>query len=120
MARIKIPREPESLLTLAADVYAKDQADGQSSPLNALVANKWSDIGSTIPQAQAAHREAERLRRLMEQEYAKRDLLLEPIQQTVRNSANLLKSIFANDPQKLGEWGFEVDSSPKSKPPTAP
>jgi len=33
----------------------------------------------------------------------------------VRSIAQFLKAMYSKNPHELGEWGFEVDSSPQKK-----
>jgi len=66
-------------------------------------------------QALATHKRAGELKRLMEQAYKQRDALLEPVDAIIRQSRDVLKGIYRNEPRKIGEFGFNVVAAPRSK-----
>jgi len=109
--RIAVSRNVGDVLGLADSVYQKHTADGTASPLLNLDGIDWSVVGPTIPTALAKHREAERLRNLMEKAYRERDLLMPPIDEAVKASRNLLKALNQKNPKRLSDWGFQVDDS---------
>jgi hypothetical protein len=111
-----IPRNPEDLLKLADKVYSKHQADGTKSELNNLDEEKydWDKVAPTIPACLALHDKAEKLKSEMEQVYRQRDALLLPIDFHVKGSSTYLKGKYSTNPKKLGEWGFEIDDTPKA------
>lgn len=113
--RIVVPTNVEGLLKLADGVYKKHIILGATSPLNALEDNNWATAGSKIAYTLQKHLEAEDLRRRSEEAYKERDISLPLITDTVRDSAGLLKKINSKNPKRLGEWGFEVDDTPKTK-----
>ena len=116
VGRISVSRKPEELLTLASQVFAKHQDDGAASPLSNLDGYDWTIVGPTIEQALARHREAEALKGQMEKAYRERDLLIEPIDETVKASRNLLKALNQKNPKRLADWGFQVaDTAPQAK-----
>lgn len=112
--RVDIPSNSLDRLNLAAKVYAKHQADGTSSPLNALQSHKWDDNGSKVAIALTHHNDAEDLQRQANLEYRKRDLNLDEVDITLRSSRDLLLSIFHDNPKELSQWGFDVSDSPKA------
>ncbi len=114
--RIKIPRNPEDLLKLAAKVNAKHLADGSKSELNNLDETKydWTKVSPNITQAQALHDKAEGFKGQMEQAYRERDAKMEPVKEHVTGSATYLKGKYSTQPKKLAEWGFEIDDTPKA------
>ena len=114
--RINVSHSPAELLELAAKVYGKHQADGESSPLNSLVDHDWSVTGPKIAPVLEIHKEAEALRKKMEVLYRERDMMLPEIEEIVRNSRNVLKSLHSKNPKRLGDWGFVVDDSVKRAP----
>jgi len=118
--RIVIPTNVGALLKLATLIFKKHQADGAASPLNALADYKWSDLGPNIALALAKHDEAEELSRRAEQAYRDRDKLMGDIPGLVRSSRDLLKGVYKKTPKKLGEWGFEVNDTPRASKPVAP
>lgn len=115
--RIAISRNLGKMLDLAAKVYSKHVADGDTSQLKVLEGDPWSAVGPTIEPALAKHNEAEKLKGQMEAAYRERDLLIPPIEAALKSSRNLLKALNTGNPKRLSEWGFEVDdtaSTPKN------
>lgn len=51
----------------------------------------------------------------MEEAYRDRDLVLPEIIEILLVSKSLLKAAYSKKPKKLGEWGFTVDDTPKTK-----
>ena len=113
--RILIPSNLIEHLQLAKKVYDKHNADGTSSPLNSLVDMNWEIIGPKIQECLDKHTEAEMYKQKMEAAYAERDKYLPEISEILRASKNLLKGIYAKNPKLLGNWGFEIDDSPKNR-----
>lgn len=111
--RVVIPRNPEQLLKLAQLIQAKDAELGEQSPLAFL---DWSAKLDTINEALAAQQEAESLRRQMESAYEQRDRKIKEITTWVRRSRDILTGIHREEMRKLGEYGFTVDSSARSRP----
>ena len=114
--RVNIPRNPDALLKTAGKVYNKHVADGTKSELNNMDETKydWVKVGPTIPICQELHDKAEALKSQMEQTYRDRDALLPGIDLHVKGSRDYLKGKYSKQPKKLGEWGFEIDDTPKA------
>jgi hypothetical protein len=110
--RVGIPVNTEDLLKLAQIIYEKHQSLGDASPLKVI---EWDKLGAKVNQALAAHLEAEELKRKTELKYRERDTLLKPIDELVKQSRDLLKALYRSEPKKLGEFGFNVDDTPKVK-----
>ena len=113
--RIKISASPREGLALAAKVYKKHLADGKDSLLNSLDGYDWSVSGPKIDPCLAKHEEAEELHKKAEEAYRVRDASLGEIVKIVRASKTILKGKYSKNPKMLGEWGFEVDDTPKQK-----
>lgn len=111
--RIVIPTNIGELLKLAKLVYKKHQADGANSHLHSLEDYKWDEAGPNLELAAAKHEEAEELSRRAELAYRERDRLIGGVPDMLRASRDLLKAIFKKTPKKLGEWGFEVNDTPR-------
>ena len=121
--RIIIPKNNEELLALADKIFAKHQADGTVSPLNAQQDFSWRDEGPKIELCLRNHNDADAASKLAERLYRERDRDLPAIRAIVQNSAQLLKGIYAKNPKVLGEYGFIIDDSKqvkKEKPKTKP
>ena len=82
--------------------------------------NNWDVTGPKIAPCLENHVKAESLRKQMELAYQERDKVLGELEEIVRNSAALLKSIYRNSPKKLGEWGFDVNETAAPKKTPAP
>ncbi len=115
--RVLISRNPDELLKLASKVFTKHQADGKDSELNNMDTEKydWAKVGPTIERCQAMHDQAEKLKGEMEEAYRQRDALILPIDVHVKGSSTYLKGKYSAQPKKLGEWGFEIDDTPKKR-----
>ena len=110
--RTEIPDNIPEKLELAKRVNEKHLALGNLSPLNIL---DWANVGPQIEIAAKYHKDAEELRRQMEEFYKKRDEILYPIDDLLKQSRDLLKSIYRKEPFKIGEFGFNIDSTPAKK-----
>ena len=108
---VVIPRNPKNRLELAGRVFAKHQTDGAGSPLSTLQENTWTDNGPRAIQALSLHNQAEALVAQAEALYRQRDVLLAPVDQTLRSSRDLLLGIHRSNPKRLGDWGFEVNDA---------
>lgn len=103
---------------MAQKIYDKHQADGAASPLNAMQDYDWTVDGPKIVPCKKNNDDAEAAAKLAEKLYRDRDIDLEPIKKIVKNSAAVLKSIYAKNPKKLGDYGLVVDDTPKAKKPS--
>jgi hypothetical protein len=126
VARVIIPTNPAEVLDLAKKVSDKHIADAASSPLNALVDNKWSLTQPFVAPAIAKHKEAEDYKKKMEEAYRERDKHIDEIIESVKSSRDVLVGINKKNPKVLGQWGFVVNDTPlpskasKSKKQTPP
>jgi len=100
---------------LSAMVYRKHAAEGGNSPLKTLADYNWDTMGPNIETIKALHEEAESLKRRSEELIKERNLRLTELEACLRSSKNLLKSIYSKNPKRMGEWGFEVMDTAKSK-----
>ena len=111
--RINIPKNPSEKISLAQKVNVKHVADGDASPLKLLQANSWDTVGPAADECFIVHGQAEEMSRKAEELYRKRDALLLKIDDALKSSRNLLMGVYRSEPKKLGEWGFEVDDTPR-------
>jgi hypothetical protein len=107
--RIEIPINISDKLDLAKKVNEKTLALGTLSPLASL---DWITQGPNIAIAIEVHNEAEDLRRKMEKLYEQRDILLYPIDDLLKQSRDLLKAVYRKEPFKIGDFGYNVNSTP--------
>lgn len=113
--RIVIPTKPTDLLKLADSILKKHQADGAGSPLNAQQDFSWAVEGPKVAPCITNNEKAEAAAKEAEKFYRQRDVDYGPIRDIVKNSAQLLKKIYAKNPKVLGEYGFVVDDSKQVK-----
>jgi hypothetical protein len=112
--RVNIPRNTEQLLALAQRIYSKHTELGTKSPLNTMVSNSWTQNGDSIAECLAFHQQAEEAKRTMEELYRKRDALLAGVKESVKASRDILVGVYRDAPKTLGEFGFDVDDTPKA------
>jgi len=115
-ARVSVSQKVNEVLSLAEKVYRKHVAEGGNSPLKTLADYNWDTIGPGIETIKALHEESESLKRRSEELVKERNLRLTELKDSLRSSKNLLKSIYSKNPKRMGEWGFDVLDSVKSKP----
>ena len=115
--RIVIPSNPAELLNLASKIYAKHLEDGATSPLNAMQDYNWAIDGPKVAPCLENHNKAEEATKKAEQFYRQRDVDVPSVKAIVKNSAAILKGIYAKNPKKLGEYGLIVDDSKQIKKP---
>ncbi len=112
IVRVKIDKNVENLLNLANLIAEKHKELGGNSPLNQL---DWNVQTQSINKALEIHKQAKEYQRLAEQAYEQRDALVKPIDDLVKQSRDLLKALYRNEPKKLGEFGFEVSEASRKK-----
>ncbi len=110
--KFNISRKVEGILKLAGNIFSRHQELGKASPLSSLA---WNTQGPKVAEALAAHKRAEELKRQMEIAYEQRNALIEGIDEIVKQSRDVLKGVYRSEPRKLGEFGFEVTSSTRTK-----
>lgn len=115
-ARVMLSTNVEEILSLAEKVYRKHVAEGGNSPLKTLADFNWDTIGPRIEAIKTIHEESETLKRRSEELVKDRNIDLTELEDCLRSSKNLLKSIYSKSPKRMGEWGFDVMDSGKSKP----
>jgi hypothetical protein len=111
--RFVIPKTIGGMLKLAGLIYSKHLQDGANSPLNSLSDYNWNEHGPNVQRAAEKHAEAEELTRRAEHCYRERNFLMGDVNGLVLSSRDLLKGIFKKTPKKPGEWGFEVNDTPR-------
>lgn len=113
--RVTIPRNTAELLKLADLIYARHKQDGESSPLKSMEDYNWSETSDKLKQATTLQTQIEALRKQVEQIQAGIDLLAVDVKGSVTASRDVLLGVYKKNPKKLGDWGYEVDDSPKAK-----
>ncbi len=128
MARINIPKNPDQLIQLAKSIVTKHSNDGAASPLGGL---NMTDMVTKTTTADGENNTAARCRRDGETATQNRDIALGsgpsgPVKGTVeyyvKSVRDILLGLHKGNEQRLGDWGFDVDTSarPGSTPPPPP
>ncbi len=112
VVRVKISKNTEELLKLADLVAKKHQALGDTSPLKAL---DWDKQAENVGKALELHKQAKEYERLTKQAHEQRNLLTTPLDDLLKQTRDLLKALYRTEPKTLGEFGFQVDESPRKK-----
>jgi len=113
MARVKIPRRFEDQLQLANLILTKHNELGDKSPLKDAFDMKTFEADGK--DANAHNSKKDEYEKLAEKETELRDNVWVGAVTIVRSIAQFLKAMYSKNPHELGEWGFEVDSSPQKK-----
>lgn len=119
MARVIIPKNKATAITLAQAILAKHKADGAASPLTAL---NLTDMTAKTGTADAQNQLSAKLYRDAETATQNCDLAL-GADYTTPGTVNyylaavrdILLGINKGNEQKLGDWGFEVAQSTAAK-----
>jgi hypothetical protein len=120
--RVKIPTDPAEIIQLAKDIKTKHTADG---PLSPLPAAEIAELSSLLTTAEPAVANAEQLHRDAETSTQTRNQLLGQdegqnaetpgtVLYIIRVVRNILQGRYLGQEQHLGDWGFEVDMSPRT------
>ena len=128
--RIRIPRNPKKVIELGNAIVAKHTADGPASPLDAA---DMTAMGVLLAQVRAKDVASEQLHRDAETATSERKTATGTAQGQNSTTPNTmlfyfrkvrsrLTARFLGQEQLLGDWGFEVDTSPQSNgsPPPPP
>lgn len=124
-SRIVFPEEFKAVSDMFLEFYKKYKELGDKSPLNKFLKANEIDIAqdkADTDEAQIAHKEMGKADKAAEKFRKQRDTDFDPVFKDIRDIGQFLKSLFAKNPKKLGDWGFTIDDSPlpkKPKPPTS-
>ena len=117
--RINIPSNPANLIVLAKSVLAQHTKLGAASPLNGI--DGIANFGAQVGAADTNNQLADTLYKQAETAIEGRDNALGPdtttpgcVRYFVTASRDLLAAQNKGNEHKLGDWGFEVDSSPQA------
>lgn len=112
--RVVIPTTPSLKIDLAGKVFKKHTTMAAASLLKSLQTHTWEVNGPQVANALTYHQQAEDFARQAEEAYRKRDVLLAELDESIKASRDLLLGVYRDNPKILGEWGYEVDDSPKA------
>lgn len=116
--RITVPPSPDKLIELAEAILLKHTDAGVNSPLKSL---KISDFQARTAEAKTNNKLSKELYRKAERATEDRDVALghdgtlqaNTVRFFVTSARDLLSGIYKGNEQALGDWGFEVDTSPR-------
>ena len=80
----------------------------------------WTAVGPSVAAATGYDNSAKQLERDLEKAYGDRDALLPAIDKEIARARDLLLALYADNPRKLGDFGFVVDDSPRAAKRSAP
>ncbi len=109
-----LPANPKLKLDLAEKIFEQHKMLGTASPLTSL---KWDILGPKVEEAKKYHEEAETLKRKAEEIYEQRNLILSSLDDLLKQSRDLLKALYREEPHKIGQFGFNIVTTSQSKPP---
>jgi hypothetical protein len=126
--RIKIPKNIEKLEKLMDDILAKHIADGASSPLNnvinATIPPEFANVKADIARLMQMRRDVETLTEKVQLKLGiRRGQKLNErnsVRFIVTGVRDVLMGIYLGQEQTLGDWGFEVNYSPRKSQPENP
>jgi hypothetical protein len=113
--RIIIPTAPTELIGLCQAAGTEHKAKGKDSPLGILT---WDEINPKITEAAAVDSKITGMSRELEQLIERRKILIETpggLADFARQARDILSGVYRNEMKKLGDFGFEVSDSPKTK-----
>ena len=114
--RIVIPTDVEEYETLSKDIKKKNDSLAGASPLGSDTAEIDQGV-IDMKEAVKLEKEAAELRRLAEEKTEQRNILWK--KQTLTEERGWRKKLegeYIKSIHKMGEWGYNVDTSPKAKP----
>lgn len=118
--KIDIPTNPAEAIALLTAIKTKHEALGAGSPLAGL---KWADIGPALAVAAEQNELSLELRRKAEAATGARDAKMPALTDAIRSARDVLMGLNRDNPDALGDFGFDVSDARSSKesppPPTA-
>ena len=114
-ARVEIPINPGEVIGLSVKIGAAHKSLGDGSPLSIL---KWDAVTPMITEADELDDKIGSLNRELEKLTQRRKNLIEGpggLGDFVRQSRDVLSGVYRNEMKRLGDFGFDVNDSPKVK-----
>lgn len=122
MARLIIPDDFTSQLTLLTNIVAQNTVLGAASPLTAFLTQQGIVLATDVTAGASAqtHETNRALLSKQSENYRQlRDNNFKPVWQIVTGSAQFLKQFYKNNMKELGNWGFTITDSGKINYPPA-
>ncbi len=107
--RVEVPRNKEEELKLAVNIIAKELVMGATSPIHGI---DWAGKAATVTDAKTHFDKSEALRKQAEEELELCNIAMVGIDDSIKQSRDILKGIYRATPHTLGEWGFVVNETP--------
>ena len=104
--RVEIPGDPSELIALAAKIEKKHVDLGTASPLREL--EDVATFGPAVARAAEHDGKADEYEGKRETEIGERNKDVPNVRNGTRTRRDLLLAVFASNPKKLTEWGFNV------------
>ena len=118
--RVEIPANPGEAIALLNAIKSKHEEQGTSSPLSGI---KWADINPALAIAKEQHDLSVELRRKAEAATGARDAKMAVVNDALRSARDVLMGLNRDNPDALGDYGFDVADARAAKdapaPPTA-
>lgn len=114
-ARVGIPINHGELIDLCVSIGKTHTKQGAKSPLSIL---EWDDINPAITEADELDDKINEMTREIEKLTQRRKTLVEKadgLGDFARQARDILTGVYRNEMKKLGDFGFDVNDSPKAK-----
>jgi hypothetical protein len=116
--RVDIPSDPTAKIALLKKVKAKHDQLAADSPLRGL---KWeTTIAPALARADTADQLSDELGRKREKATGERDVEMPTVTEALRSIRDVLLGLNRDNPDALGDFGFDVSDATSSPPPTPP
>ncbi len=106
--RVEIPTAVKELIDLAVAIGKKHDEEGANSVLSFLIDLNWTQLSANAVQAMTFQTIAERKKAESAHLIALRNTNMVLIKQSICNSRDVLKGIYAVNQRSLADWGFNV------------
>jgi hypothetical protein len=106
--RVDIPSNPSEIIELLKTIKTKHEALAASSPLGGL---KWSVISPSLSTADEKNQLSIQLRRDAETATGARDVEMPVLTEAIRSARDVLMGLNRDNPDALGEFGFDVSDA---------
>jgi hypothetical protein len=119
-ARVTIPVNAGELIDLCVSIAAEHKELAKDSPLSIL---DWEEVNPIITEADELDDKIGDLNRELEKLTQRRKTLIEKpggLGDFARQSRDVLSGVYRNEMKRLGDFGFDVNDSPKAKKANGP
>ncbi len=110
--RIIIPTAAADLIELAVEIQDQHTSLAKNSP---LTLPDWEEASPQIKDASDVQDKINKMNKDLEKLVQRRNNLIDPIGHFVRSLRDILSGVYRSEMRKLGDFGFQVDDTPKQK-----